>query len=89
LATRRRLNEGGPLRAACQGEAMHNLSPGVLVTLSQEGLRRTYGDNDLHRIANKRDRHCRSIEIALIWLITIALGVLMGATAAQMAGIVS
>jgi hypothetical protein len=68
---------------------MHNLSPGVLVTLSQEGLRRTYGDNELHRAAEKRDRHCRSIEIALIWLITIALGVLMGATAAQTMGIAS
>jgi hypothetical protein len=43
----------------------------------------------LHRAAEKRDRHCRSIEIALIWLITIALGVLMGATAAQTMGIAS
>jgi hypothetical protein len=61
----------------------------VDVRLSSEGLRRAYGDNDLRRIANKRDRRYRSIEIALIWLITIALGVLMGATAAQTAGFVS
>lgn len=68
---------------------MHHGEPGFRVTLSSEGLRRVRNDNALHRFAATRDRKCRSIEIALIWLITIAIGVLLGATAAQTAGIVS
>lgn len=68
---------------------MHYRDQHVDVRLSSEGLRRAYGDNDLRRVAVARDRACSRFEIALIWLITIALGVLMGATAAQTAGFVS
>lgn len=68
---------------------MHRGEPGFRVTLSAEGLRRSRNDNKLHRLAEARDRKCQSIEIALIWLITIAFGVLLGAMAAQTAGMVS
>jgi hypothetical protein len=55
---------------------MRHTEPGVVVTLSKEGLRRARFDNTLLRIAKAR-------ETIGVWLVVVGLGVFIGWSAAQ------